>query len=60
MEIREYLRVLYELYAELGEPVEELFANTDNFLSETKKKCLTDRLRVVKELRVAFYLIRIT
>jgi len=35
--------------------VEELFANTDNFLSETKKKCLLDRLRVVEELRVEFH-----
>ena len=51
------MRVLYELYDELGEPVEELFANTDNFLSEAKKKCLTDRIRVVEELRVAFYCI---
>lgn len=49
------MKVLSEVYDELGEPVEELFANTDNFLSETKKKCLTDRLRVVEELRVAFH-----
>ena len=53
--MREHLRHLHELYDELGEPVEELFANTDNFLSETKKKCLLDRLRVVEELRVEFH-----
>ena len=35
--------------------MEELFANTDNFLSEAKKKCLLDRLRVVEELRVVFH-----
>ena len=50
--IRDKLEVLRSIYGELGEPVEEVFSNPDDFLLEKNMLCLEERVRVVEELRV--------
>ncbi|KNB41835.1 hypothetical protein JH06_5472 [Blastocystis sp. subtype 4] len=52
IDIREKLNVLRSIYDQLGEPVEEVFSNPDDFLLEKNMLCLEDRVRVVEELRV--------
>ncbi len=54
IDIREKLNVLRSIYDQLGEPVEEVFSNPDDFLLEKNMLCLEDRVRVVEELRVIF------
>ena len=54
VEVIEKLRVLRSIYEQLGEPVEEIFSNPDDFLLEKNMMFLEDRVRVVENLQVYY------